>query len=60
MERQAAYELFKALLLKRNFKGINLEKDLPVLLTHARSYNFFTDPHSIHELSQWRAYGDEL
>ena len=60
MERQAAQDLFKALLLKRSFKGIDLEKELPVLLTHARSYGFFSDPHTVHELSHWRAYGDKL
>lgn len=60
MDRQAAQDLFKALLFKRNFKAFDLEKDLPSLVTHARSYGFFADPHSIHELVEWRRYGDEL
>ncbi|NWH67889.1 GA113 protein, partial [Geococcyx californianus] len=60
MDRQAAQDLFKAFLFKRNFKAFDLEKDLPSLLTHARSYGFFANPHSIHELVEWRRYGDEL
>lgn len=41
-------------------KGFDLDKDLSTLLTHARSYGFFSDPHSIHELQHWRSYGDKL
>ncbi|POI20478.1 hypothetical protein CIB84_015776 [Bambusicola thoracicus] len=60
MDRQAAYDLFTAFLRKRQFKGVDLEKDLPSLLSHAVSYGFFVNPHSVHTLEEWRRYGDKL
>ncbi|POI20444.1 hypothetical protein CIB84_015810 [Bambusicola thoracicus] len=60
MDRQAAYDLFTAFLRRRQIKGIDLEKDLPSLLQHAISYGFFANPHTVHELSEWRKYGDRL
>ena len=60
MDRQAAYDLFSAFLRRRQFKGIDLEKDLPALLSHAVSYGFFANPHLVHTLEEWRRYGDKL
>ena len=60
MDRQAAYDLFSAFLRRRQFKGIDLVKDLPALLSRAVSYGFFANPHSVHTLEEWRRYGDKL
>ncbi|NWY41303.1 GAK8 protein, partial [Sylvia atricapilla] len=60
MDRQAAYDLFTAFLRRRGIKGLDLDKDLRLLLTHAETHGFFKDPHSVHHLSEWRAYGDKL
>uniref|UniRef100_A0A8V0ZEE5 CCHC-type domain-containing protein n=1 Tax=Gallus gallus TaxID=9031 RepID=A0A8V0ZEE5_CHICK len=60
MDRQAAYDLFTAFLRKRQFRGVDLEKELPALLSHAVSHGFFADPHSVHTLDEWRRYGDKL
>ncbi|RMB96099.1 hypothetical protein DUI87_27385 [Hirundo rustica rustica] len=60
MDRQAAYDLFTSLLKRRGVKGLDLDKDLPSLLGHAASYGFFANPHAVHELAEWRKYGDKL
>ncbi|RMC07326.1 hypothetical protein DUI87_16785 [Hirundo rustica rustica] len=60
MDRQAAYDLFASLLKRRGVKGLDLDKDLPSLLEHATSYEFFANPHAVHELAEWRKYGDKL
>ncbi|NXB92580.1 GAK9 protein, partial [Vidua chalybeata] len=60
MDKQAAYDLFSAFLRKRQVRVIDLDKDLPSLLHHAHSYGFFVNPHTVHELSEWRRYGDKL
>ncbi|RMB90798.1 hypothetical protein DUI87_32791 [Hirundo rustica rustica] len=60
MDRQAAYDLFTSLLKRRGVKGLDLDKDLPSLLRHAASYGFFANPHAVHELAEWRKYGDKL
>ncbi|KAF4805408.1 endogenous retrovirus group K member 8 Gag polyprotein-like protein [Turdus rufiventris] len=60
MERQAAYGLFSAFLPKRGDLGIDLDKDLTQLLDHAQTEGFFTDPHRVHEIGEWRRYGDRL
>ncbi|NXB21110.1 GAK8 protein, partial [Rhagologus leucostigma] len=60
MDRQAAYELFKLFLKKRQVKGIDLDKDLHPLLDYAVSQGFFINPHTIHELGEWRRFGDKL
>lgn len=60
MDRQAAYDLFVTFLRRRGFKGLDIDKDLPSLISHARSLGIFSDPHSIHQLSEWRKYGDAL
>ncbi|NWT71883.1 GAK7 protein, partial [Prunella himalayana] len=60
MDRQAAYDLFTAFLRKRQVKGIDLDKDLPGLLEYAGSYGFFANPHTVHELGEWRRFRDKL
>ncbi|RMC05551.1 hypothetical protein DUI87_18747 [Hirundo rustica rustica] len=60
MDRQAAYDLFAPLLKRRGVKDLDLDKDLPSLLRHAASYGFFANPHAVHELAEWRKYGDKL
>ncbi|RMB96024.1 hypothetical protein DUI87_27463 [Hirundo rustica rustica] len=60
MDRQAAYDLFTSLLKGRGVKSLDLDKDLPSLLGHATSYGFFANPHAVHELAEWRKYGDKL
>ncbi|NXT45276.1 GAK8 protein, partial [Pelecanoides urinatrix] len=60
MDRQAAYDLFTAFLQKRQVKGIELSKELPDLLKFAYSQGFFINPHTVHELSEWRRFGDKL
>ncbi|RMC03850.1 hypothetical protein DUI87_19603 [Hirundo rustica rustica] len=60
MDRQAAYDLFTSLLKRRGVRGLDLDKDLPSLLGHATSYGFFANPHAVHELAEWRKYGDKL
>lgn len=60
MDRQAAYDLFTAFLRRRQFKGIDLDKDLSPLLQYATSLGLFVNPHSVHELGEWRKFGDKL
>ncbi|KAM7065174.1 uncharacterized protein M8220_017821 [Acridotheres tristis] len=60
MDRQAAYELFISNLEKRGVKEINLKKDLIGLLAWGYMKGVFLNPHSIHELSEWRSLGDKL
>ncbi|XP_068791278.1 endogenous retrovirus group K member 7 Gag polyprotein-like [Struthio camelus] len=60
MERQAAYDLFTCLLQKRQIKEIDLQKDLPGLLACGHSQGCFQNPHTVHELSEWRKLADSL
>ena len=60
MERQAAYDLFTAMLETRQVKGVDLRKDLPQVLAWGYGKGCFTNPHAVHELSEWRKLGDKL
>ncbi|NXG49725.1 GAK9 protein, partial [Psilopogon haemacephalus] len=60
MERQAAYNLFTAFLQKRGVKDIDLQKELPGLLEYGHAKGLFANPHTVHELSEWRKLGDVL
>ncbi|NXT29067.1 GA113 protein, partial [Syrrhaptes paradoxus] len=60
MERQAAYDLFTAFLKKRQIKGLDLQKELPALLTYGCKRGLFVNPHTVHELSEWRKFGNDL
>ncbi|NXE44118.1 GA113 protein, partial [Ptilorrhoa leucosticta] len=60
MERQAAYDLFTCFLQKRNIKGLDIKKDIPGLLAYGYAKGCFTNPHTVHELSEWRKFGDKL
>ncbi|NWS65213.1 GA113 protein, partial [Chunga burmeisteri] len=60
MERQAAYDLFLSLLERRQAKGIDLRKDVQQVLAWGYAKGCFANPHSVHELSEWRKLGDKL
>ena len=60
MEREAAYQLFTRFLEERGIKGIDLNKELPGLLAYGQSRGLLVNPHSVHELSEWRKFGDVL
>lgn len=60
MERQAAYDLFTCFLKKRQIKGIDLQKELPGLLTYGYAKGCFQNPHTVHELEEWRKFGDKI
>ena len=60
MERQAAYELFTAFLQKRQIKGIDLQKELQGLLAYGQAQGCFVNPHTVHELAEWRKFGDKI
>ncbi|NWW37369.1 GAK8 protein, partial [Panurus biarmicus] len=60
MERQAAYDLFAAFFQKRQVKGIDLQKELPGLLAYGYAKGVFANPHTVHELTEWRKFGDLL
>ncbi|NXE07442.1 GAK8 protein, partial [Lophotis ruficrista] len=60
MERQAAYDLFTAFLQKRQVKGIDLHKELPGLLAYRYAKGCFSNPHTVHELGEWRKFGNLL
>ncbi|NWR48857.1 GAK8 protein, partial [Regulus satrapa] len=60
MERQAAYDLFTCFLEKRRVQGIDLEKELPGLLEYGHAKGRFQNPQTVHELSEWRKFGDDL
>ncbi|NWI52456.1 GA113 protein, partial [Calyptomena viridis] len=59
MERQA-YDLFTCFLEKRQVKGIDLCKELPGLLAYGFAQGFFQNPHTVHEITEWRKFGDKL
>ncbi|NWZ18012.1 GA113 protein, partial [Agelaius phoeniceus] len=59
-ERQAAYDLFTDFLRGRHVKGIDLQKELPGLLAYGCAQGLFRNPHTVHELSEWRIFGDKL
>ncbi|NWQ86144.1 GAK24 protein, partial [Burhinus bistriatus] len=40
--------------------GIDLKKDVPRLLAWGYAKGVFANPHTVHELSEWRKLGDEL
>ncbi|NXD74702.1 GAK9 protein, partial [Eolophus roseicapillus] len=60
MERQAACELFIAFLQKRQIKGIDLQKELQGLLAYGQAKGCFVNPHTVHELAEWRKLGDKI
>ncbi|RMC11181.1 hypothetical protein DUI87_12094 [Hirundo rustica rustica] len=60
MDKQEAYDLFTAFLQKRQIKRLNLGKELPELLEYGYSQGFFINPHTVHELVEWRRFGDKL
>lgn len=60
MERQAAYDLFTCFLRKRQIKGVDLQKELPGLLAYGNAKGFFQNPHLVHDLTEWRKFGDAI
>ncbi|NXL54372.1 GA113 protein, partial [Podilymbus podiceps] len=60
MDRQVAYDLFINTLQKRDTKGIDLKKELPGLLAYGYAKGCFQNPHTVHELAEWRKFGDIL
>ena len=60
MERQAAYDLFTCFLRKRQIKGVDLQKELHGLLAYGYAKGFFQDPHLVHDLTEWRKFGDAI
>ncbi|NWY35049.1 GA113 protein, partial [Pheucticus melanocephalus] len=60
MERQAAYDLFTCFLQKREVKGIDLQEELRGLLAYGCERGVFQNPHTVHELTEWRKFGDKL
>ncbi|NXP84028.1 GAK8 protein, partial [Passerina amoena] len=59
-QRQAAYDLFISFLQKRQVKGIDLQKELPVLLDYGHNLGVFQNPHTVHEITEWRKFGEKL
>ncbi|NXS85937.1 GA113 protein, partial [Erpornis zantholeuca] len=60
MDGQVVYDLFTSMLQKRGVKDIDLNKELPGLLAYGCEKGCFQNPHSVHELSEWRKFGDIL
>ncbi|NWV52333.1 GAK8 protein, partial [Daphoenositta chrysoptera] len=60
MERQAAYELFICFLQKRQVVDIDFKKELPALLDFGTELGCFVNPHTVHEIGEWRKLGDKL
>ncbi|NXK01362.1 GA113 protein, partial [Corythaixoides concolor] len=60
MDRQAAYDLFKCFLEKRNTPGIDYKKELPGLLAFGAAKGFFSNPDTVFDHSEWRRFGDAL
>ncbi|NXP95610.1 GA113 protein, partial [Passerina amoena] len=60
MERQAAYDLFTSFLKQRQVKGIDLQEELPGLLAYGYERGVFQNPRTVHELTEWRKFGDKL
>ncbi|NXC80401.1 GAK24 protein, partial [Cercotrichas coryphoeus] len=60
MDRQVAYELFTRNLKQRNLQGIDLKKELPELLAWGYAKGCFANPHTVHDLEEWRKLGNLL
>ncbi|NWU73784.1 GAK7 protein, partial [Pterocles burchelli] len=60
MDRQAAYDLFIAGLERKGIKGIDLKKDVIALLAWGYSHGVFANPHTVHQLTEWRKLGELL
>ena len=60
MDRQAAYNLFTAFLRQRQFKAIDLQKELPKLLAYGYAKGLFQNPHLVHDLDEWCKFGDVI
>ncbi|NXO46294.1 GA113 protein, partial [Locustella ochotensis] len=60
MDRQVAYDLFISMLKKQGIRGIDPQKDLPGLLAYGHAKGCFENPHTVHELSEWKKFGDKL
>lgn len=60
MDRQAAYDLFMSTLQKRGVTDIDVRKEVPGLLAWGYAKGVFANPHTVHELSEWRKLGDLL
>ncbi|NXW11702.1 GA113 protein, partial [Fregetta grallaria] len=60
MDRQAAYDLLKCFLEKRNVQGIDCKKELPGLLTYGVAKGCFENPDTVFEHAEWRKFGDVL
>ncbi|NXK79094.1 GAK7 protein, partial [Amazona guildingii] len=60
MDRQVAYNLFTSFLEKRNLRDINLKKEVPELLAYGYAKGLFVNPHTVHDLNEWRKFGDVL
>ncbi|NXB19743.1 GAK8 protein, partial [Rhagologus leucostigma] len=60
MDRQAAYDLFITGLEKKGLKGIDLRKEVPGLLAWGYAKGVFANPHTVHEITEWRTLGDRL
>ncbi|NXY00510.1 GAK6 protein, partial [Centropus bengalensis] len=58
MERQAALNLFSQFLKQKGVKDIDVHKELPGLVAYGVAKGCFTNPSTIHELSEWRKFGD--
>ncbi|NXX93834.1 POK9 protein, partial [Centropus bengalensis] len=58
MERQAALSLFSQFLKQKGVKEVDINKDLPGLVAYGVSKGCFANPNAIHELSEWRKFGD--
>ncbi|NXK70937.1 GAK8 protein, partial [Sylvietta virens] len=60
MDRQAAQDLFLSLLRRRNLKNVDVDKEVPGLIKYGFSYGFFTNPHTVQDLDEWRKFGTKL
>ncbi|NWQ72612.1 GAK8 protein, partial [Neopipo cinnamomea] len=58
--REAAYTLFEDFLKRKGFAELEIKKDVFALLEYAVSLGCFINPHTVHTLSEWRKFGDEL
>lgn len=55
-----AYDLFTNILEKKGLKGVDLKKELPGLLAWGESKGCFANPHTVHELTEWKKLGELL
>ncbi|OXB66101.1 hypothetical protein ASZ78_012444 [Callipepla squamata] len=60
MDRQVAYDLFSEFLCKINVKEIDVRKELTGFLAYGYAKGVFVNPHAVHELTEWRKFGDIL